>query len=1250
MSVFTAACLAVNTIVFPSFADYGNGENNTFAQSVEASDTTMRSDMSLANVKLKTASGSNAEAAATGSNSKKETGKSDASKTPDMAAKKEITETFTFMEETVEYPEQELPDNDELLNGYVQQFLYGSDFGISLFGNYGEAKLSERDKKIYKLLKAEIEKIAKGEKSGTGIEIVNPDTTKGTWTSTTSGDLTEEDKNLIQTHPAINTELILDCLLVDCPYSLYWFDKTKGMSTEIQMEASKTGTTLTGRVSKWTFKFVVAEEYQDGSKYKVKTISDLGTTLAAVKRNAEKIVTANKAKSDYKKLSAYKKEICDRVSYDSAAAANPSMAYGSPWQMLDVFSGKTDVKVVCEGYAKAFQYLCDLTCGVADDPLGSTEGLSRFSDTALSCYTVTGTMKKDDGTAENHMWNIVSTGGKNYLVDVTNCDLETIGAPDKLFMVGGTKTGEGQYKVTIGTNTITYTFDNTTKELYGNSLELSASDYSYTAAPGLTLTTDKSTSFYGDEIEVSAILVDPSGESEGSVQFYLDGLVDSQRLGDPQSVSGAKATIRLDKNSLKAGDHTIYAKYTGSAIATGKEANTSIHVLKRALKVEAGSFKLQKVYDGTTAVPSDAESGSLKVTSDGAEGILTGDVVSVDISRPLPAFPTENVGTAEVQVEVSLSGADSGNYCLEGNAASVKVYIPYTVKAKTINTVTVDVNGSYTYTGSQITPAAGNGLSVKKDGIEMPTGSYLVAYENNRNAGTASLTVSAASDSNENWTPIRKEFIIAPAVLTVTAKPNTIVYGEQPQGAGVTYSGFLGTDKVSDLKGRISYKFNYKQYDKVGSYSITPSGLTGSNYDIQYKPAVLTVTAAELTVTADSFSIKVGAPKPSYTAAVTGLQGTDTMSGIMFKDTAADTSKNGVYTITPYGGTVSGGNENYTILYKNGELTITLTDALIDAAIQDARKAKEGVIASDKAPKRVDKGTRFVPTLTMRTLEAAITKAEKAKTTAKTDAEVVEAAKELNEKTAEFRSQIRVGTYTGSSSGGSSSGGSSGGSGGSSSGGSSSGGSSSGGSSGKVISTSGGPNKTSEPKAEDPGTFSSDPVKGLVNSINGIITKPVSGQNGVGRSNWQKDDKNAAGGWRFRYANGSLAAGTMVKDAAGAMQEQVLWEKINGAWYAFGADALLKSGWVWDHGAAKWYYIDADSGMKMGWFQNAGDGRWYYLNPSGGYMKTGWQLISGKWYYFNQDSTKGAAGSMLQGQKSPDGYNLSAEGAWDGTK
>ena len=89
MSVFTAACLAVNTIVFPSFADNGNGENNTFAQSVEASDTTMRSDMGLADIEPKTASGSNAEAAATGSNAKKETGKSDASKTSDVAAKKD---------------------------------------------------------------------------------------------------------------------------------------------------------------------------------------------------------------------------------------------------------------------------------------------------------------------------------------------------------------------------------------------------------------------------------------------------------------------------------------------------------------------------------------------------------------------------------------------------------------------------------------------------------------------------------------------------------------------------------------------------------------------------------------------------------------------------------------------------------------------------------------------------------------------------------------------------------------------------------------------------------------------------------------------------------------------------------------------------------------------------------------------------------------------------------------------------------
>ena len=61
-------------------------------------------------------------------------------------------------------------------------------------------------------------------------------------------------------------------------------------------------------------------------------------------------------------------------------------------------------KCVCEGYAKAFQLLCDLT---------------TFNNN-IACYTVSGVMTGATG-AGNHMWNVVHMDDENsYLVDVTN--------------------------------------------------------------------------------------------------------------------------------------------------------------------------------------------------------------------------------------------------------------------------------------------------------------------------------------------------------------------------------------------------------------------------------------------------------------------------------------------------------------------------------------------------------------------------------------------------------------------------------------------------------------------------------------------------------------------------------------------------------------------------------------------------------------------------------------------------------------
>lgn len=86
------------------------------------------------------------------------------------------------------------------------------------------------------------------------------------------------------------------------------------------------------------------------------------------------------------------------------------------------------------------------------------------------------------------MWNLVTTAnGINYLVDVTNCDEGTIGAPDKLFMKGYSRVGVNDKGKTIYyydfiqtdcSYFVSYVYDDSTKQLYNeDELIISDSDF-----------------------------------------------------------------------------------------------------------------------------------------------------------------------------------------------------------------------------------------------------------------------------------------------------------------------------------------------------------------------------------------------------------------------------------------------------------------------------------------------------------------------------------------------------------------------------------------------------------------------------------------------------------------------------------------------------------------------------------------------------------------------------------------------------
>ena len=302
-------------------------------------------------------------------------------------------------------------------------------------------------------LKGKIKEVAAGNLASTQFSFSNKWTkTKAEWGITgeviSGGALTQ------QASKAIKAKLGLDALmrkqLLEMPYELYWYNKTQGVSMGYSVKISGENVT----VYELTISMNVSQDYakdgvnKEGVPIYYPLIADTAKTGAAATAaaNALNVVAANTDKSDYGKLTAYLDYIKNAVTYDHNAAGG-GYPYGDPWQLIYVFDGKPATNVVCEGYAKAFQYLCDLTF----------QNMTGRPSSSL----VSGKMDGGD-----HMWNVVAIGGRNYLVDVTNCDTGSIGAPDQLFLCGAAENEVSKkYTVALGKG-IVYEYDEETVESY----------------------------------------------------------------------------------------------------------------------------------------------------------------------------------------------------------------------------------------------------------------------------------------------------------------------------------------------------------------------------------------------------------------------------------------------------------------------------------------------------------------------------------------------------------------------------------------------------------------------------------------------------------------------------------------------------------------------------------------------------------------------------------------------------------------
>lgn len=447
-----------------------------------------------------------------------------------------------------------VPEDD----GYTEaELLEGYFFSVSgLYEDNSSPFLAPRPalpgelSSVYNEVKPMVKLVADGTRASTIFEI------PGTWAKTKSewgitgegisaGTLTAEASDAIEA--AFNLDALMQRMLSEMPYELYWFDKTEGIGMSYGVSLS--GEILT--VKNLKLSMYISQAYakinEGGATYDPLT-ADTAKTSAAKRaaENATQVVAANTAKSDHEKLKAYLDYIKAAVSYNNEAANNNATPYGDPWQIIYVFDNDLSTNVVCEGYAKAFKYLCDL---------------SSFSESDLFCSLVTGTMTVGT-SAGPHMWNIVTVGGRNYLVDVTNCDTGTVGAPDKLFLCGAAENVPSEkYTATAGSQSIVYEYDAKTLSDYASSdLKLEEVPYSPTSVSGLTVS--GMIRSYGSASENITVTLVPIGGSP-----LVKSVTGSSVTYSFTGVSAGNYTLKVEKKghapwteSITVSNQNIYGK------------------------------------------------------------------------------------------------------------------------------------------------------------------------------------------------------------------------------------------------------------------------------------------------------------------------------------------------------------------------------------------------------------------------------------------------------------------------------------------------------------------------------------------------------------------------------------------------------------------------------------------------------------------------------------------------------------------
>jgi hypothetical protein len=214
-----------------------------------------------------------------------------------------------------------------------------------------------------------------------------------------------------------------------------------------------------------------------------------------------------------------------------------------------------------------------------------------------------------------------------------------------------------------------------------------------------------------------------------------------------------------------------------------------------------------------------------------------------------------------------------------------------------------------------------------------PKTTAILNSSNVYDAGVYEVSKTASAEAL-GYAATNPKITVTKAPLTITAKDASKVYdgGAYSLGNGLTYSGFVAGEGSSALGGAEVYGGTAQGAINAGTYALTVSGLTATNYRITYNPGTLTVSPKALTIRVNDDARFVGQSDTagyagaSYTGFVTG-ESIATLGSLSI--TRTPTSAAGTYMGALQASIAGLTNTNYAITYMPGNYTIVPADQLL---------------------------------------------------------------------------------------------------------------------------------------------------------------------------------------------------------------------------------------------------------------------------------------------------------------------------------